>query len=429
MTVANILIEALERRLAEIQVELDAIPAAAEAETRAITPDENIRIDELLAERDAGFARLDTLRAQSARAAQALTASTQVTSEPNPVYRRDDPGASFFKDLVRSRLRGDVEARDRLVRSQETRAQSTANAWGGTFAPPLWLVDEYVALARAGRVTADAMTHQELPSGVSSINLPRITTGAATGVQSTQNTALASADMGTDVVTGTITTIGGKSIVSQQLMDQSGIPFDRVILGDLARSYAQQVGALVVTQLAAVTGAIAVPVTATTLTGSGSLYSGIANAYSQIWAARFDSPTVIIMHPRRWATLLDAVDSAGRPLVPIAGSGQGFNVLGQAGAGAPQQTVVGNLQGLPVLTDPNIPTNLGTGTDQDEVFVVKADDLWLFESALQAESFDATYADQASILFRVLGYVAPVLNRFSKSIAVLGGAGLETPTF
>src|SRR5690349_21785972 len=102
-----------------------------------------------------------------------------VTGEANPVYRQGDASSpSFFRDLATSQLNqaGATEARARLAASQETRAgdmTSVAGA-GGEFAPPLWLVEDFVALARAGRVTADLCTNQTLPSGVSSVNLPKV---------------------------------------------------------------------------------------------------------------------------------------------------------------------------------------------------------------------------------------------------------------
>ncbi len=34
-----------------------------------------------------------------------------------------------------------------------------------------------------------------------------------------------------------VTTIGGKQVVGQQLLDQSGVPFDRIVLEDLAANY------------------------------------------------------------------------------------------------------------------------------------------------------------------------------------------------
>lgn len=88
----------------------------------------------------------------------------------------------------------------------------------------------------------------------------------------------------------------------------------------------------------------------------------------------------MVVHPRRWAWLASYTDTTGRPLVsPTAG---GYNALA-----APGEVVsagrAGSVLGLEVWTDPNVPTNLGAGTNQDAVLMFKRDDIWLWESALR----------------------------------------------
>jgi len=156
-------------------------------------------------------------------------------------YHAGPHSPSFFKDLIHARS-GDANAADRLRRNNaenglETRALGNTNATGGSggeFAPPGFLVDEYVKLARPGRVVADRFRHEMLPPGVSSINAPRVATGTTVAVQSTQNTALAQTDVTTASLSSGVVTHGGKQIISRQLLDQSAVPFDRVILEDLA---------------------------------------------------------------------------------------------------------------------------------------------------------------------------------------------------
>ena len=101
-----------------------------------------------------------------------------------------------------------------------------------------------------------------------------------------------------------------------------------------------------------------------------------------------------------------------------------------ASADSPEyQDVVGNFLGLPVVVDPSIPTNGGAGTNEDKVYLLKTDDLWLFESAPRMEIFRETYADTVSVLFRCYAYVGTVLNRQLASIATLSGTGLVAPVF
>ncbi len=88
-------------------------------------------------------------------------------------------------------------------------------------APPAWLESEFVALARAARVTADRLTKRPLPSGVSSVNIPKVTGGTATSVQTTQNTTVAAVDPTTSALSSGITTIAGKVVVSLQLLNRA----------------------------------------------------------------------------------------------------------------------------------------------------------------------------------------------------------------
>lgn len=427
--------EPLEERRKGLKAENEALIGKMKEEQRGLTPEEDKAFSERIAEIRNLDEQINELRDAEVREAAAAahrseTTTVQVTSEPNPVYRKDDHSASFFRDLFSVKTqRGDVRsAQDRLVRSQETRAGdlTTAAGAGGEFAPPLWLVDEFVALARPGRVTADVVNGNPLPPNVSSINLPRVATGTATAEQTTQNTAVQDTPLTTDSVSAGIKTVAGKQVISMQLLEQSGIPFDRVILSDLARSYAVQLDTSVITAISGLTGANAVAVTATGVTAAGGLYLGVANAIQEIETSRYLPPTAIVMHPRRWMSLVATPDSNGRPLVVP--DGPAFNQIATTGPNAAQGRV-GTMLGVPVYTDPSVPSNKGAGTNQDQVYVMVADDLWLYESQVQSASFDATYADQASVLFRVLGYHAFLPDRYPKSVAVLDGAGLVPPTF
>ena len=361
----------------------------------------------------------------------------QVDSEPNPVYRRDDVEVSYFRDLFNA-TRGDDGARHRLTAAQETRASTTAAGAGGEFAPPLWLIEDFVELARPGRITADLIGSETLPAGVSSINIPKISAGVSVGVTVTQNTTITETNVTTTSVSSGITEITGKQTVSLALLRQSGTPLDRIILADLAEAYAVMLNTQVISGSAAngqlrglITAGTAVTFTTTqpavvSATATNSFYMKVLAAQAALAGARYLPADAIVMHPRRWAWVLGALDSSNRPLVVP--SGAGSNQVGVSGALA-AQGYAGEMLGLPVYVDPGIPTNLGTGTNQDVVFVLRKSDLQLWESAVETASFDATYADQNSILYRVLGFSAFIPHRHQASVQVIGGTGLVAPTF
>ena len=91
------------------------------------------------------------------------------------------------------------------------------------------------------------------------------------------------------------------------------------------------------------------------------------------------------------------------------------------------QQVVGQVQGLPVVTDPNIPINFGGGTNQDPIYVMRAEDLWLWETGIRARVLPETLAGQLTVKLQVYSYIAFTAARYPASIVEI--SGLTTPTF
>ncbi|MBO4274132.1 phage major capsid protein [Microbispora triticiradicis] len=429
------------------QRDLNEAEAAAFNDKRAalVTKDGEIeemrgRIAELEDDekREARAAELAAQYGQTGEQRERQTASVTVTSEPE-TYRKGGR-TSYFKDLVRAQLMGSREAIDRLARNDrevahalEKRALTTTDGAGGEFVPPLWMIDEYVGLARASRIVANRVRQMPLPAGTDSVSLPRLATGTAVAEQSTQNTAVQNTDATTNSVTAQVATIAGQQVVSLQLIEQSPINVDEVLLADLAADYAVKLDTFVISNNATnkvgllnVSGANAITYTDASPTGP-ELYPKIADAIQQIHTGRFMPPDVIFMHPRRWAWLLAALDTAGRPLAtPVAGSPQ--NVIAAVGD-INSEGFVGSMQGLPVFVDPNIPTNLGAGTNEDRIIVARSSDVILFEGTPRSETFREPLAAQLSVLLRFYNYAALHASRYPKSVSIIAGTGLVTPTF
>lgn len=440
------LIDSLREKRTALLDAMTAVEELTKTEDRSLTEDESAKFDADLAEVRKLSERIEELTESELRDARSAAALAQtamptavVTNEPNPIYRKGDGSTSFFADLL-ARKNGDADAIDRLTRSQASDREartgdlSTGSGVGGEFAPPLWIVDDFIKLARPSRPFADCLHSSPVPPGVSSVNLPKVSTGAAVANQavgtSNQNTAVQDTALTTGAVNTGWTTIAGKQTVSQQMIDQSGIPFDEVILGDLTADYAAKLDAFA---LSAVTGTSGITSVADSA-GSGDsgalegkdVLSDVANAVSQIATQRYLPPDAIFMSPARWYWLVSQVDGNGRPLVVP--NGPAYNQM--ASTGAPQaEGAVGTMLGLPVYLDSQIPSSGTSPAPADAIIVLRRDDHWLFESPLKAASFDATYADQLTLLFRVHAY-AGFISRYPKSIAQVGGAAYSTaPSF
>jgi HK97 family phage major capsid protein len=421
--------------------EMHAAAAAIE------TADESADLDALQGEFDSKLEVAERAKGAVEAREALMTARDAMTVKPvadvkvevisnEQVYRPDRPERSYFRDLYLSKTKGDREASDRLSgHALATRDINTTDTSGGDFVPPAYLVNDYIAKARAGRVTADLCSKFALPGGTDSINFPAITTGTANAAQASQNSALQETNLITATVTAPVTTIGGIQDVSVQLVEQSPIAFDQVIFADLAASHAQAVGNAVINGTGA-SGTLEGFVNADTVNTitytdasptAAETVAKIADGIQQVATSRFLPADAIVMHPRRWYALSAGVDGSGRPLVvPTA---QAQNTFGTA-EGVAAEGSVGNILGLPVYLDPNIATNTGASTNQDIIIISRFADAYLFEGTPKAEVFRETLSAEATVRFRLYNFVAFTAERYvGVNTSIVSGTGLAAPSF
>jgi hypothetical protein len=138
------------------------------------------------------------------------------------------------------------------------------------------------------------------------------------------------------------------------------------------------------------------------------------------------------MHPRRLAFILAAVDDQKRPLAvpvpnfngqPAFASGNGAPVYGNSGY---------TMLGLPIITDANVTTTNGAGTNEDVIIIGNTQEAHLWEQGDGAPMmlrFEQPKASELDITMIVYGYSAFTANRYPNAFALVGGTGLITPTF
>jgi len=432
--------DAVEKFDAEAAADVDADGADVEA---------SVSLDDLKAKFDAAESRANELRekvdlferTQSAREVSIpevdseADISASVKSEPL-TYEKGN-GQSIFRDLYRSATANDVTAQERLTRHSREMADraefdlSSTDAAGGYLVPPLWLQQEFVDFARPGRVVADVIGSRPLPPNTDTVNVPMQDGGVTTASQA-DNASVSETDATFTTAAADVKTIAGMQDVSQQLLDRSIPGVDQIIGQDLARSYAQTLDTAVISSstsnnkgLLNVTGINSVTYTDASPT-LAELYPKIANAIQSVATGIYAPATAIFMHPRRWAFCLAAVDGSNRPLIsPVAPS----NSVGTFG-GVTAQGAVGSIQGLPVYTDANIPTNLGSGTDEDRIIVASVPDLYLWEDGgPYLETFRDVGSGTLTVRVRAHNYYAQLHARRPKAISVIAGTGLVAPTF
>jgi HK97 family phage major capsid protein len=440
-------LDALRR---QVQSALDRWETAVEALRAAPTSDFERRKNEAdTAEADYRLAAERLQRAERVKDARAglpvdLTGSVRVGKEPL-TYERHDGGKSYFGDLARAHLglAGAPQAWDRLNRHRqemdvevgdvERRDLSSTDGQGGDFIAPLWIMEEFVALARAGRPFANAVRRLPLPPNTDSINVPKVKSGTATATQADLG-AVQVTDATTDFIQTPVITIAGQQDVSRQAVDRSVPGLDEILLGDLAADYATQLDVQCLSgsgKGSNATGVLTVKgVNGSTYTDGSptvpELYPKAADVVQQIHTTRFLSPQAWVMHPRRWGWFMAALDTTGRPLITPYAPQNAAGLVERVGA----ENVVGALQGLPVILDASVPTTDGAGTDEDVIIGVRLDDQYLWE---EGEPNRATYFEVLSanleVRFQVWGYAAFCAERYPSSIGVISGTGLATPKF
>lgn len=475
----------VRERLSAIATEILSINETAAAEQRlSLTADETSNYEALSAERTQLEAREAQLVAEAERrqkgidGARKFGAAAGVTVGAEP--RTYDPAArhSYFLDMARVQLgRGDGDggvdaARDRLARhTQELRTELPArearrdaaakersshslgvhgrdrdnmfekrtnpnrtDGQGGYFVPPLWLVDQYIDLPRYGRTTANLVSGFGLPSGTDSINIPKVNSGTATGVQTADAGSVTSTDLTDTYVTAPVRTIAGQQDIALQLLDQSPVSFDEIVFADLIADYNQRVDVQVISGTGSngqVTGILNVSgINSVTYTDASptlpELWVPLLQSASKIATGRKMAATGVILTPSLWYWAMSQLDTTNRPLiVPTSNQYNAAAIAGGLDADGPAGVFT---YGLPAFLDGNVPSNLGAGTNETRVITARFSDLYLWEGSLRTRVLSEVLSGTLQVRLQVYNYVAFMGNRRPESVSVISGTGVIPAT-
>ena len=378
----------------------------------------------------------------------------EVKSEPLTYSRYGN--TSYFADRIAVASGGDNAAQTRLdrharemdvempriMRRLEQRAAdrpegvefrvnpSRTTGQGGYFAPPGWLIEQFVTASRPGRVLANQLPWFPLPDGAQSINLPKLPTG---------NTEGAVADLGgtpdTDILdnnaTSNVVTIAGQADVALQLLEQSppGAHLDWAMFKDLSEAYDAQLetqlinGSTSLNQIAGVMGLATGSNAIVYTTGSPSfnaMYQQMGQAAAAVGDNRKLPPEFWLMRTARWAWIASSLDNQLRPICP-----PDTRPLAEGTVDADNITAI---MGWPVYVSDAIPANLGAAANQDSIIVMRGSGIPLFEGvpnvSVKLEVLSGTL--QARLQWR--NYAAAVASTYSSAVATVTGTGMVVPS-
>jgi HK97 family phage major capsid protein len=425
----------------------EIIAKAAKAGRSNLTQAEDERVSKLLAERDQASedlakvdrkieelrdAAVDEAQAQALSGVSFPTAAAdrsaggdrtiRVGAEER-TYRPDhDPhGRQFILDVVRSRFDGNTDASARLTRhmaeERVERGQYLERAVGtGAFTGlvvPQYLTDMYAPATANLRPLVDVANKHNLPPDGMTVNISRITTPTAVGLQATENTAVTEQNIDDTILTENVQTAAGQQTVSRQALERGTLTED-VVLQDLFNRYATQVDSTLINQAA----------TGLSVNTALNTYTSASPTAAELWPFFHKASSLgeqaflnmapithVVMHTRRWNWAQSNVGSTW-PFMGVGGipPQQGALIVpGEYGTGA-VRGVLSN--GLKVLVDNNVPTT--TGGTQDEIYVVAASEIHVWEDA-RAPVFiraDQALAASLGVLLVLYGYFAYSVRRY-----------------
>ena len=440
------LLDQLVEERAEISEAQTGLVTRAADEERDLTETEDTNLKELATRAEELDTRIAELRAVQVANLEAAKLRAEVSNTDDTEYRavgnvvvKDEPlqyreggEHDFFVDLYHAQIRNEPAAWNRLHRHQqetatETRDSSTSNFAG--LVPPHYAIAMALEKARASRPFADACNRQPLPETGMDVVITRLTTGASTTAQSSENSAIAESSPDDTTQTIGIKSYAANVDVSAQALAR-GVGISNLLVEDMVASYAQALDADLIdgsgssgkhTGALRVSGIQSESYTAGTATGAG-LYEKILKGINLVQTAIYKPATLITMHPRRWAWFVGkGLDGDGRPLV-LPSQNVPTNAMGIGNMDVPQG-VVGQIAGVGVLLDPNIPTDLGSGSDEDAILITNMSNTVLWEdsgAAPNVVSFDQTNAGSLTVKFVSWGYSAFALKDPAGMVKIVG---------
>lgn len=413
------------------------------------------KIDTAVAMRDARISQLEADKASDAaahemqsriaeRAPVAYDQVGRVTKEERTYHPGNDPkGKHFLSDVAGAQL-GDWVARERVQKHMveeraerkgpwQERATSTGSFVGLTV--PQYLTDFYAPNAKAMRPFIEASRKMDLPSQGMVVNISRITTPNSADVQLPQNSAVATQDMADTLLTIPVQTLATQATMSRQAIERS-TGAEEVTLDDMMRTLYTKQDNLYINQAA--TGATNRfnPITYAAVGSATKTYAALLQARSQLESVLLDvqeGDQLVVMHSRRWG----AVNSASGTSFPFLSQMPNSRYLtaGEDNVSNYGPGYRGNFAGLNIIVDNNVPTNLGGGTNQDEIYVVNRREciVWEDPSAPVMIRAEQTNAASLGVLFVLYTYWAYTFDRYqSGGFAAhqkVSGTALVTPVF
>lgn len=192
---------------------------------------------------------------------------------------------------------------------------------------PTPIVGPVINDVQALRPVVSALGVRAMPEAGASFIRPYVKVHSAAGEQSTELTALSTADFEVDDIVISKKTFGGKLVLSEQVIDWSSPSMLDAAISDMAGQYALKTEKEAVDVMAAaITNSQ--EVINTTSTSASEFIADLYTAASGIASTGNYLPNALVVSPAKWAVLGSLVDGQNRPLFPQAAPMNSVGTLG-----------------------------------------------------------------------------------------------------
>lgn len=386
----------LRRKRAEINAKIQAFAVIEQADGQ-LNAEQLTEFDQLSAE----FKQLGEQLGRLEQAEQmAASTATQVASFGNKsaaVHVKEEakqyPGAKVARfAMAVAAGKGDMQiaaqfARNEIRDADVAMAIETSSGSGGALVP-INIQEEVIELLRA-RTVVRKLGAQEIPLPNGNMSMPKIASGAVSSYVGEGNDVL-----GTGAEIGDVK-LAAKTMItlvpmSNQLIGYAGPKVERIILGDILASMQVREDKAFLRD----DGTSDTPIgfkkraadASRTLPWSGTASLATVDAYlDQLMLMVIQSDSLLIrpgwaMSPRTFVYLQGLRDGNGNKVYP--------------------EMAKGTLKGYPFYHSTTIPVNLGTGTNESEIYFADWNDVVIGEMDNMTMDFsrEATYLDAGGVM-------------------------------
>lgn len=438
-------LEALTKRIEELEGKaaeaVEKLEGTEDSEGRKAVQDEIVRLDavvkELQAEREQALHQkaVEDMRGEITTMQDAISKlripedysfggkGGDAEQGDNP-YREQD--SSFYADAKAFLKMGDAGAKERIEQALGGKAMTEGTGSAGGFLVPDQISSELITLREQKATLRGLFSNVQVNSDT--LRIASVTGGLVAGWVAELATK-PSADLTFGEQSVNVFTAAGLAIASNQLLQDANRSVDRLVNSDLAIRLANLeelafIGGSGAGQPQGILNTAGVNAVGLASTAVLDLLDAIVDAITAIYTNYYGAPNAILMHPRTWARIIKARESASSSTYLVGGPserGPEDGLPGYSGAPTPR----GSLFGIPVYTTANVPTNLGVGTNESRVIVGNfSEGLILDNQGITLDSSPHVYFTSNQTVFRAEERVGFTAARYPKAFSVIGGAGL-----